>query len=457
MGTEIAKNVLLSGISSLTVYDESTVVKADLGANFYLRSKDIGSTRGKACSKRLKKLNSAVEVKMLTSQTFKGDNKILEYFANIILEREEENPENSTMFDFVIISTIDVFFTLVEAVRHHLLEQNKDLGKYGDVKTGNHIHKMGELNSLFTFNRSCRNSGIKLIIGESFGVFCYSFNDFGPNYQTNNMEVQFQSLEEEIFIKQEKDQAYNNERDFTSFKPNYQDNDEQRRSLLLIHAYFRYRAVVPGYFCTNQGEYDKIEKDIVAFLQKDSRVNEKDLLVLAKWVSAIAYFSRVQLAPVVCYMGGIIAYEIIKVSTGNVPFWPWMFSPRPDLLSILRETSLNELGSNDSNQNSEDIIVLKEEVQRKIGAFNVFLPGVGAIGCEIIKNFSLLGLCSSKEGGCLWMTDFDDIDQTNLNRQILFSYNDIGKNKALTASKIMTKIGFDMQTKAFDKKLCALR
>lgn len=42
LGTEIAKNLTLAGISSLTIVDEDLVTEEDLGAQYFLREEDIG-------------------------------------------------------------------------------------------------------------------------------------------------------------------------------------------------------------------------------------------------------------------------------------------------------------------------------------------------------------------------------------------------------------------------------
>lgn len=42
LGTEIAKNLILNGIDSLTIVDNGTVTDDDLGAQYFLREEDIG-------------------------------------------------------------------------------------------------------------------------------------------------------------------------------------------------------------------------------------------------------------------------------------------------------------------------------------------------------------------------------------------------------------------------------
>ena len=45
--------------------------------------------------------------------------------------------------------------------------------------------------------------------------------------------------------------------------------------------------------------------------------------------------------------------------------------------------------------------------------------GAGAIGCEILKNFAMMGVGACPEG-VVYVTDMDIIEKSNLNRQFLF-------------------------------------
>jgi ubiquitin-like 1-activating enzyme E1 A len=42
LGTEIAKNLTLAGVSSLTIIDEDLVTEEDLGSQYFLREEDVG-------------------------------------------------------------------------------------------------------------------------------------------------------------------------------------------------------------------------------------------------------------------------------------------------------------------------------------------------------------------------------------------------------------------------------
>lgn len=59
--------------------------------------------------------------------------------------------------------------------------------------------------------------------------------------------------------------------------------------------------------------------------------------------------------------------------------------------------------------------------------------GSGAIGCELLKNFAMIGL-GTGEKGKITLTDPDHIENSNLNRQFLFREKHISKPKSRTAA-----------------------
>lgn len=60
-----AKNIILAGVKSVTLYDSHAVELRDLGAQFYLSETDVGSNRADACQQKLQELNTAVAVSAL--------------------------------------------------------------------------------------------------------------------------------------------------------------------------------------------------------------------------------------------------------------------------------------------------------------------------------------------------------------------------------------------------------
>merc|ERR1712232_1136272 len=62
-GVETAKNLILAGPKSVTLYDPTTVAINDLSSNFYLSEADVGKkTRAEGTVTQLKELNPYVDV-----------------------------------------------------------------------------------------------------------------------------------------------------------------------------------------------------------------------------------------------------------------------------------------------------------------------------------------------------------------------------------------------------------
>ena len=62
LGIEIAKNVALGGVKSLTLHDPKPVQLSDLSAQFFLREDDVGKPRAGVTAPRLAELNQYVPV-----------------------------------------------------------------------------------------------------------------------------------------------------------------------------------------------------------------------------------------------------------------------------------------------------------------------------------------------------------------------------------------------------------
>ncbi|KAJ1834137.1 E1 ubiquitin-activating protein, partial [Coemansia sp. RSA 2703] len=92
------------------------------------------------------------------------------------------------------------------------------------------------------------------------------------------------------------------------------------------------------------------------------------------------------------------------------------------------------------------IAVFGSAFQQQIADFKEFLVGAGAIGCEMLKNWAMMGLAAG-EGGVIHVTDMDTIEKSNLNRQFLFRPSDVGKLKSDTAAAAVTKMNPDLKGK----------
>lgn len=65
LGVEIAKNICLAGVKSVTIHDPTPVAIQDLGTQFFLRDADVGQPRDRASLDRLNELNAYCPVSLL--------------------------------------------------------------------------------------------------------------------------------------------------------------------------------------------------------------------------------------------------------------------------------------------------------------------------------------------------------------------------------------------------------
>ena len=98
---------------------------------------------------------------------------------------------------------------------------------------------------------------------------------------------------------------------------------------------------------------------------------------------------------------------------------------------------------------SRQIILKKIGVlgQKKLLRSNVLIVGAGGLGSPISLYLTALGI------GKIGIIDKDNIEISNLGRQIIFSTNDVKKKKSLVAIKKLRKLNPDVKFKSFSENL----
>ena len=89
------------------------------------------------------------------------------------------------------------------------------------------------------------------------------------------------------------------------------------------------------------------------------------------------------------------------------------------------------------------IAVFGREYQEKLSNIKQFLVGAGAIGCEMLKNWAMIGLGTGPRGK-ITITDMDSIEKSNLNRQFLFRPRDVGQMKSDCAARAAQQMNPDL-------------
>jgi ubiquitin-activating enzyme E1 len=98
----------------------------------------------------------------------------------------------------------------------------------------------------------------------------------------------------------------------------------------------------------------------------------------------------------------------------------------------------------------DQIKIYGRDVQEKLGNIKTFMVGAGALGCEYVKAMALMGL-SCGPNGALTVTDNDNIEVSNLNRQFLFRKNNVGHSKSATACGIAKEMNPDLKVRSLQE------
>lgn len=149
-------------------------------------------------------------------------------------------------------------------------------------------------------------------------------------------------------------------------------------------------------------------------------------------------------------IGGIAAQEVMKACSGK--FTPIQQYFCFDAIECLpaedpTEADCQAIGSRYDAQ----IAVFGKQFQDKLGALKYFVVGAGAIGCELLKNFAMMGVGAN--GGTIFVTDMDLIEKSNLNRQFLFRPHDVQKPKSKCAAEAIKRMNPDVNVVAHENRV----
>ncbi|KRD10827.1 thiamine biosynthesis protein ThiF [Flavobacterium sp. Root901] len=103
-----------------------------------------------------------------------------------------------------------------------------------------------------------------------------------------------------------------------------------------------------------------------------------------------------------------------------------------EFLRYNRQTILPEIG---------------DEGQEKLKKAKVLVIGAGGLGCPVLQYIATAGV------GFIGIMDFDIIEIHNLHRQILYTENQIGRQKAIAAKEVVLKLNPLIDVQAITEKL----
>uniref|UniRef100_A0A665UR27 E1 ubiquitin-activating enzyme n=1 Tax=Echeneis naucrates TaxID=173247 RepID=A0A665UR27_ECHNA len=450
LGVEIAKNVILGGVRSVTVHDQGVAEWRDLSSQFYIREEDLGKNRAEVSQPRLAELNNYVpvtaytgaltedyltkfQVVVLTNSTLDEQLHVGEFchsrgiklivadtrglFGQLFCDFEEmmvydTNGEQplSAMISMITKDNPGVVTCLDEA-RHGL--------ESGDYVTFTEVQGMTELNG-------CQPVEIKVL-----GPYTFSICDTAgfTDYVRGGIVSQVK-MAKKITFKSLSSSMAEPEFQMTDFAK-LERPGQLHVGFQAIHAFQKKHNHLPAPW--NQADADELltlAKEVNSAQTGSAKVEQLDEALIKK----MAYVSAGDLAPVNAFIGGLAAQEVMKACTGKfMPIMQWLYFDALECLSEDEGEMLTEEECAPRNSRYDgQIAVFGTKLQDMLAKQRYFLVGAGAIGCELLKNFAMIGLASGE--GEVIVTDMDTIEKSNLNRQFLFRPSDVTKMKSDTAA-----------------------
>ncbi|KAH9918251.1 ubiquitin activating enzyme [Epithele typhae] len=457
LGVEIAKNVCLAGVKSVNVYDPEPVQVSDLSSQFFLRENDVGKPRAAVTVPRLAELNAYVPVRDLggnagqeiTVDMIKGFQVVV--LCGVPLKKQLEINDWTQQNDvhFIAADTRGLFstvfndfgpkFTCVDPTGEQplsgmivsvdkdnegmvtCLDETRHGLEDGDFVTFSEVQGMTELNACEPRKITVKGP-YTFSIGDTSGLSDYKTGGIFTQVKMPKI-LAFKSLREalaspEFFIT-----------DFAKFdRP------------AVLHVGFQ---ALNEFETQNQrSPRPRNAEDAAAVVALAKKI---DADVDEKVVTELAFQATGDLAPMNAVVGGFTAQELLKACSAK--FHPMLQNMYFDSLeSMPSQTPTEQDCAPTGSRYDGQIAVFGKTFQDKIANFREFLVGSGAIGCEMLKNWSMIGLASGPKGK-IYVTDLDTIEKSNLNRQFLFRAKDLGKFKSEVAAAAVAEMNPDLKGK----------
>ena len=457
----------LAGVKSITLYDPTPVAISDLSSQYFLRAEDVGKPRADVTAPRVAELNpytpvavhnlksltdgldslKAFQVVVLTGTTLKDQLLISDYchengiyliiadtfglFGYVFTDFGKrftvgdatgENPTNG------IVADIDSegLVTALDESRHGLED--------GDFVTFTEVKGMDGLN-----NAAPRKVTVK-------GPYTFSIGDVSGlgTYQSGGL---FTQVKMPKFI------------DFQSFreqlkKPelmisDYAKFDRPQQLHVGVQALHRFAEAHQNKLPRPHSDADA--KEVLEITKTIIKEEGLEIDLDEKLITELSYQAQGDLSPMAAFFGGMVAQEVLKSVSGKFsPVVQWLYFDSLESLPTSVQRS-EELCKPTGSRYDGQIAVFGREFQEKISNVKNFLVGAGAIGCEMLKNYAMIGLATGPKGS-ITVADMDTIERSNLNRQFLFRAKDVGKHKSETAVAAVEEMNPELKGKIICQK-----
>lgn len=460
LGVEIAKNIALAGVKSLTLYDPQPAKISDLSSQFFLHPEDVGKPRAAVTVPRVSELNPYTPVTEAPFKSLTADLSLLSRYKVVVLT---DTPLKDQLLVaehchkhgiYLVITDIfglfgNIFtdfgknFTVGDPTGENPLSGIvAGIDEEGVVTTAEETRHGLEDGDYVTFSEVEGMEGIndappmKITVK---GPYTFSVGDVSKygQYQRGGLFTQvkmpkivdFKPLSEEI-------------RNPTLVFSDYAKFDRPAQLHVGFQALYAFAEQHNGEMPRAHHEADASElfelaKTIASKQQEPVELDEK-------LIRELSYQARGDLSPMAAFFGGLAAQEVLKSVSGKFgPILQYMYFDSLESLPASMERS-EELCQPRGTRYDGQIAVFGSKFQEKLANTQEFLVGAGAIGCEMLKNWAMMGLGTS---GKITVTDMDQIEKSNLNRQFLFRPKDVGQLKSECAARAVVEMNPDLKGK----------
>ncbi|KAL1205217.1 Ubiquitin-activating enzyme E1 1 [Cardamine amara subsp. amara] len=477
LGAEIAKNLILAGVKSVTLHDERVVELWDLSSNFVFSEDDIGKNRADASVQKLQDLNNAVVVSSLTTS------------LTTSLTKEHLSGFQVVVFSDITLERAIEFNDYCHSHQPPIAFVQADVrGLFGSV-----FCDFGPEFAVLDVDGEEPHTGIIASISNENQAFISCVDDERLEFEDGDLVV-FSEVEGMMElndgkprkIKSARPYSFTLEEDTTNFGTYVKGGivTQVKQPKLLSFKTLREALKDPGDFLFSDfSKFDRPPLLHLAFQALDRFISEagrfpvagseEDAQKLISIATAIntgqgdlkvenvdhkllrhfSFGAKAVLNPMAAMFGGIVGQEVVKACSGKFhPLFQFFYFDSVESLPT-EPLDSSDFAPRNSRYDAQ-ISVFGAKFQKKLEDAKVFTVGSGALGCEFLKNMALMGVSCGSQGK-LTVTDDDIIEKSNLSRQFLFRDWNIGQAKSTVAASAAAAINPRFNIEALQNRVGA--
>ena len=497
LGFEICKNIVLAGPNKVTLFDPNTANVNDLTSNFYLSIQDVKDKkrRDEAILEQMSKLNPSVVVNLmegvdLYENILKNLNNHEKRYSVVIitefLKRDEIIKINllcrNNNIGFIYTTLLGIFgFCFVDfGDKFYIDDENgedplnyciKSISndKKGIIKidTTTGILKLDDYSKVtfkeiegMTELNNCSPINIKILTKDSIEIGDTSnyskYISGGIMIEAKlKKELCFTSLDERFDVPYTNEEDIPRQIDYSKLNT----NELIHIGILALNKFYQKNNFLPelnnkehSIELIELGKEIYIQKKILKLKWLEGLEEEYEHFneVLEKILSRLSLWAKAEISPLASFLGGISAQEIIKYTGKYNPIHQWKWFDFSEVVENLNDNIDRELKN---CKYDDQIAIFGNKIQEKLENSNIFIIGAGALGCEYLKTFSLMGIAKRNNNKVI-ITDNDNIELSNLNRQFLYRNSDIGNSKSKVACNALNILNPEFNCYALEDKVC---